>query len=191
MPRILIKDVRLSFPNLFTPKAQKAGDKPSCGASFLMPPDHPDVENIKAAISQAATDKWGPKANATLNALAKQDRVCLHDGAVKALKYDGYDGMLYVSARNQNPVDVRDRDPKIRLSESSGRPYAGCYVNALIDIYAQDNNYGQRINATLVGVQFKRDGDAFAGGAPADDDEFEKFEGEDISADDEAFFGAK
>lgn len=190
MPRILLKDVRLSFPNLFTPKAQKPGDKPSCGASFLMPPDHPDVEKVRAAMAQAAKEKWGPKADAILDALVKQDRVCLHDGAMKALKYDGYAGMLYVSARNQNPVDVRDRDPKVHLTESSGRPYAGCYVNALLDIYAQDNSYGQRINATLVGVQFKRDGEAFAGGAPASDDEFEKFD-EDISLDDDSFFGVK
>ena len=57
----------------------------------------------------------------------------------------------------------------------------------MLDIYAQDNGYGQRINATLKGVQFIADGEAFAGGAPAGDDDFEQFTGETGTDDD--FFG--
>lgn len=189
MPRLLVKDVRLSFPNLFTPKAMKAGDKPACGASFLMPPDHPAVAEITAAMQAAATEKWAAKAPAMYAALKQTDKICLHDGTLKAAKYDGYEGMLYLSARSSKAVDVRDRDPNVKLTENDPRPYSGCYVNALVEIYAQDNAYGQRINATLVGVQFKRDGEAFAGGAPAADDEFESFDGANAFSNDDGFFG--
>jgi hypothetical protein len=79
---------------------------------------------------------------------------------------------MYVSASNKVAPLVVDKD-KSPLSEASGRPYAGCYVNASLDIWAQDNSYGKRVNATLRGVQFFRDGDAFAGGAPASEDEFD------------------
>jgi hypothetical protein len=65
----------------------------------------------------------------------------------------------------------RDRSP---LSAKSGRPYAGCFVNASIELWAQDNNYGQRVNAQLRGIQFYADGDSFSAGRPADADEFEE-----------------
>jgi len=65
--------------------------------------------------------------------------------------------------QNKSPLTVRD-----------GKPYAGCYINASIDLWPQDNKYGKRINAQLRGVQFLRDGDAFSAGRPADSDEFEE-----------------
>ena len=56
------------------------------------------------------------------------------------------------------------------LVESSGKPYSGCYVNAIIECWAQDNKeFGKRINFGLKGVQFLRDGDAFSGGGKAAD----------------------
>jgi hypothetical protein len=72
---------------------------------------------------------------------------------------------------------------KTFLTEADGKPYAGCYVNCALNIWAQDNQYGRRINAELVSVQFLRDGDAFSGGVRSTGDEYE-----DLSegADDEA-----
>jgi len=93
---------------------------------------------------------------------------------------DGYAGNYFVSARAYQKPLVIDRG-KQPLAETDGRPYAGCYVNASVEVWAQDNEFGRRINATLRGVQFLNDGDAFAGGAPATPDEFED-EGADESA---------
>jgi hypothetical protein len=46
-------------------------------------------------------------------------------------------------------------------------------VLAHISLWTQDNNFGQKINANLLGLQFLRDGDAFAGGpAPSSVEEF-------------------
>jgi hypothetical protein len=60
---------------------------------------------------------------------------------------------------------VIDRDTK-PLTAADGRPYGGCFVDASVDIWAQDNSWGKRINAKLRWVQFRGDGDAFSGGAP-------------------------
>ncbi|MDE9571706.1 ssDNA-binding protein, partial [Xenorhabdus bovienii] len=50
-------------------------------------------------------------------------------------------------------------------------------------IFAYDNN-GKGISASLGGVQFYRDGDAFAGGGVASVDEFDDLsEGADVDAD--------
>lgn len=172
--RILLKNVRLAFPNLFEPTTVAGEGKPRYSATLLIPADHPQIAEIEAAQNAVAQAKWGQKAPAIVKGLAKQDKLALHDGDTKS-KYDGFPGNFFVSAaaqENAAPTVIdRDRSP---LSVKSGRPYAGCYVNASIELWAQDNNYGQRVNAQLRGIQFYADGDSFSAGRPADADEFEE-----------------
>jgi hypothetical protein len=178
--KLLLKNVRLAFPALYEPRAMDAESKARYSALFLLPPDHPQLKEIEAAIDTAANEKWDKKAAQHLKALRTSDRTCLHDGDTKA-QYDGFEGNLFVSAAAAGdgaPPTVVDRD-RTKLTKESGKPYAGCYVNASIEIYAQDNAYGKRINASLRGVQFAKDGDAFGGGRPAAADEFEELESED------------
>jgi len=44
-----------------------------------------------------------------------------------------------------------------------------------VDIWPQDNKWGQRVNCTLRGVMFANDGENFGGGTPASADEFAAF----------------
>ena len=46
-------------------------------------------------------------------------------------------------------------------------------VNATVNVWAQDNKYGKRVNAQLLGVQFYADGDSFGGGAVGSVDDFD------------------
>lgn len=177
--KIKLTNVRLAFPQLWEAKTVNGEGKPAFSASFLLAPDHPDVARLNAAIDTVAREKWGAKADAVLKAMRGADKVCLHDGDMKE-NYDGFGGNLYVSSRSTTRPLVIDAD-RSALAEKDGKPYAGCYVNASIELWPQDNNYGKRVNASLRGVQFLRDGDAFAGGAPASEDEFD-----DVSADAEA-----
>lgn len=167
---IMLTNVRLAFPNLFTPQQANGQGKAAFSASFLMPPDHPDVPKIKAAISAVAKAKWGDKANDILTGLVAADKVCLHNGETKA-QYDGYKGNLFVSSRGYTRPLVLN-DDMTPLNESDGRPYSGSYVNAQISIWAQSNNHGKRVNAQLRGVQFYADGEAFGGGGVANPDDF-------------------
>jgi hypothetical protein len=172
--RILLRDVRLAFPNLFEPTTVAGEGKPRYSATLIIPADHPQLDDIRAAQLAVATGKWAAKAAAIVKGLDKQDKLALHDGDTKS-KYDGFPGNFFISAASQEnatpTVIDRDRSP---LSARSGRPYAGCFVNASIDLWAQDNSYGQRINAQLRGIQFLRDGDSFSAGRPADADEFDE-----------------
>lgn len=169
--KLRLDNVRLAFPVLFEPRAVNGEGKPAFSASFLLDPADPQIKVINQAIEQVAREKWGAKADAILKQMRAQDKVCLHDGDLKA-NYDGFAGMLYLSARSTTRPLVIDRD-KTPLTEQDGKPYAGCYVNASVELWAQDNNYGKRINASLRGVQFLRDGDAFAGGGAASKDDFD------------------
>lgn len=179
--KLALKNVRLAFPELFEAKTVNGEGKPAFSATFLIDPADAQVKAINDAIEKVAHEKWGAKADAILKAMRAQDKVCLHDGDLKST-YDGFAGMLYISSRNATRPLVIDRD-KAPLVEADGKPYAGCYVNASIELWAQDNNYGKRVNASLRGVQFLRDGDAFAGGSAASEDEFDDLaEGADADA---------
>lgn len=169
--KIKLANVRLAFPTLFEAKTVNGEGKPAFSASFLLDPADPQVKALNAAIDQVAKDKWGAKADAILKQMRAQDKVALHDGDLKS-NYGGFPGNLYVSARSATRPLVIDRD-RTPLTEQDGKPYAGCYVNASVELWPQDNNYGKRINASLRGVQFLRDGDAFAGGGAASEDEFD------------------
>jgi len=176
--KVMLKNVRLAFPNLFEAKTVNGEGEPAFSAALIHDPEAnaKTIEQLEGAIAQVAKDKWGAKADAILTKLKSTDKLALHDGDTKA-DYDGFPGNLYVSARSKTRPTVIDRD-RTPLAESDGRPYAGCYVNASIELWAQDNNYGKRINAQLRGVQFVADGDAFAGGGAAAADEFDELEPE-------------
>ena len=173
--RLMLKNVRLAFPALFEPSSYGEGD-PAFSATLIMDPAQAEV--VDKAIAGVARDKWGAKADAQLKALRAAGKVALRDGDEKA-DYDGFEGMMFIAARSKTRPTVVDgqRQP---LTQGDGRIYAGCYVNASLEVWAQDNAYGKRINCTLRGVQFVRDGEAFGGGRPAAADEFDEVEAEDL-----------
>lgn len=172
--RILLRNVRLGFPNLFVAAQVNGEGDAKYGGMLILTPDHPQLADVRAKMIAVAKDKWKEKAADVFKTLEKTDKLALHDGDTKA-QYDGVAGNFFISAGAQLSArpTVIDQN-KAPLTERDGKPYAGCYINASIDLWAQDNKFGKRINAQLRGVQFLRDGDAFAAGRPADSDEFEE-----------------
>lgn len=178
----MLRDARLAFPNLFEPTTVAGEGKPRYSATLLIPADHPQLDEIKKKIDAIAKDKWREKAGPLLAGLYKTGKVALHDGDEKA-QYDGFPGNMFIAAASQEsaPPTVVDqaRNP---LTAKSGKPYPGCYVNASLEFWVQDNQWGKRVNCTLRGIQFLRDGDSFSAGRPADADEFDEVtEGADAS----------
>ena len=174
---VKLNNVRLCFPQLFEALTINGEGKPAFSAAFLIDPKDPQLEVLNKAIEAVAKEKWGAKSDAMLKTIRAADKTCLHSGDLKA-NYDGFEGMMYVSARNALRPLVVDVN-KAPLTAEDGKPYAGCYVNASVELWTQDNNYGKRVNATLRGVQFYKDGESFAGGGVASDDDFD-----DLTADD-------
>lgn len=171
--RILLRNVRLAFPSLFEPTTVAGEGSPSYSACFLLPTDHAQMAEIKAKLQAVAKEKWGAKAPEIYKGIEKSDKLALHDGDTKS-NYDGFAGMMFVNARARESARPTVVDAnKSPLTERDGKPYAGCYVNASIEFWAQDNGYGKRINAQLRGVQFAGDGDSFGGGRAAAADEFD------------------
>ncbi len=160
--KLRVNNVRSAFPTLYVPKAFGDGD-PTFSILGIMTPDHPQIPEIEDIMEQLAKDKWGAKAAANLKEIKARDRAFLHDGDTKS-KYAGFEGNLFISARSKTRPFVCDQN-RDELTPADGKPYAGCYVNLLLDVYAQDNSYGTRLNANLRAVQFAGDGEPFSASA--------------------------
>lgn len=172
--KIKLKNVRAAFVEVFEAKQVNGEGKPAFSGTFLIDPKDPQVAMIETAATEVARAKWGVKADGVIKAIKATDKWALHDGDIKS-QYQGFEGMVYVNARNPVRPLVLDRD-KSPLTEHDGKPYAGCYVNVSLELWAQDNSYGKRVNASLGGIQFVRDGDRFAGGSSADESDFDELE---------------
>lgn len=167
-----VNNVRGAFLALFEAKAFAGGEGGAAfSGSFIIAKDDPQIKKINLAIDAVAKEKWADKAPGVLKLLRGSDKTFLHDGDLKE-NYEGFPGNNFIAARNKSRPLVIDRN-KTPLSEADGKPYSGCFVNAVLDIWAQDNKFGKRVNATLKGVQFVKDGDAFSGASPASVDAFD------------------
>ena len=173
---MMLKNVRIAFAQgVHEPQKVDDDATPRYGASFLLDPKHPQLAEIHAKMKAVAEEKWKSKADGVYAVLEKKDKLALHDGNDKP-NYDGYPGNFYLSAAAQatNPPTLLNQDKTLfDPKKGHARIYSGCFVNVSIELWPQDNKYGQRINATLRGVQFYKDGDSFSAASAASSDEFE------------------
>lgn len=173
MSKIKLQNVRLSFPDLFEPGEYEGQRK--FGATFLIEPNSANDKAIRAAMAEVATEKFKDKGAAIVKAgmAGGNQKSCYWDGNSKT--YDGYADQMALTAKREESKGrplVIDKN-KAPLVVSDGKPYAGCYVNASVELWAQDNKYGKAIRCNLLGVQFASDGDAFSAGSVADEGDFD------------------
>lgn len=166
-----LENVRAAFVQVHEAKQVNGEGDPAFSISLLIPKTSPLVKRINAVIDAVAKEKWNEKSVAMMKTLRASDKTCLHDGDLKT-DYEGFADHFFVSARSKGRPLVLDRN-KAPLTIEDGKPYSGCYVNGVLDLWAQDNKYGKRVNASLKGVQFVKDGDAFGGAVPASPDAFD------------------
>jgi hypothetical protein len=166
MPKIQLKNVRLSFPSLFH-RSVFDGQEGKFEATLLI--DKADIKTKKALDEAIAA------AIAEAKIKVPEDKRCLKDGDES--DYDGYEGNWSLKAANTKRPTIINRD-KTPLVEDDEVIYAGCYVNAIIDFWVQNNKYGKRVNANLYGVQFFKDGEPFGMGPVDVTDDFDDLDGE-------------
>lgn len=164
---IRLNNVRLSYPQLFVAKPPEDGKEPVFSASFLLDKkQHKDlIAQIEKLTERVALDAFKKK--------VKLNRVPLRDGNEKGDK-EGYgDEVMFVGARNAKRPVVVDRD-LTPLTADDSRPYAGCYVNATVRLFAFDHKVGGKgVSASLRAIQFVKDGESFGAGPVNAEEEFE------------------
>lgn len=167
---VKLKGVRLAFPDLFKATDFNGDGNFKFRATFLVPKGSENHKLLSAAIMEVAKEKWKDKAQRMVEKIKADNNLCLRDGDLK--DYEGFEGNMAVSATNVTRPSLFDRDGRTQVTEADGIIYGGCYVNAIIDVYAYDK-YGAQINASIKGVQKYADGDAFTGATVAKEGDFE------------------
>lgn len=194
--KIQLKMARGAFLKLTKPEKVNGQGNPKFSGAFILEADSEfydeNIAKIETAIEAVANEKWGKKAPDMLKSLKSQNKLALHDGDTKA-ELDGYAGNMFVnaSAEAAKPPVLVDQYRNVvsrQANEDGVAPsdtlfYSGCYVNVILNIWAQDNEFGKRVNASLSGVQFAAHGTPFGGSAPAAADEFEMLD-EDFAGED-------
>lgn len=179
---VVVKDARLSFPHLHEPQEQENDNgttRQSYNCVLMVPKEgneflKPILAKMKAAAAEAKRKAWGddekqwPKIPASMT--------CFKDGdnddhyTTPRDEYQGHYTIHLSAPVNKKPnvltnrKGTDDRWIEARPGEK-GDPYAGCYVNAIIELYGQKKNSEKkmpnRINGSVQTVQFRRDGEAF------------------------------
>ncbi len=148
---IHLKNVRISYPHLFTPYAGPAGGAAKYSAKFLLDKqkDAALIVAVKNAIMALAQETFKDKK------LPPADKLCLRDGDQSGRTEEEGSWTFSASEASRPVVVDQRRSPLVAEDE---KIYAGCFVNATVRLWAQNNQYGRRINANLVGVQLVSNG---------------------------------
>jgi hypothetical protein len=177
---VLLSNVRLSFPHLAEPQRQQgeSGERISYNAEFILTPNDPAWVKFMQVVQTLAAEKWKEHAGNVLQ-MVQQDRKkrCFGWGQEKVNQktfqvYDGYEGNVFITAgRDKMPqmIDANGQavDPANTMAcqAVARKMYGGCYVNAAIKPWLQENKHGRGIRCDLVAVQFFADGTPFGEGA--------------------------
>jgi hypothetical protein len=178
--KIQLTNVRLSFPALDKPRSFKEGVEPKFEASFLLDPSDKThaatIAKIKSESARVAKIQFDGE-------IPKSMEKCWGLGDDLDKVYDGYEGMFWVKAKSATRVPVvgRTKNAEGKFTQlvpgDDKWPYAGCYVNASITVWAQNSHGRKAINGNLIAIQFVKDGDAFGAGRQAvPEEEFEALE---------------
>ena len=175
----MLKNIVMAFPALAEP--QSFGEsEPAYGAKFPIALNGEHQKAIEAAMLAEAKEQWKDKADSVLEMLIDDGKVAFVKKVYRSKKtgepYAGFEGTHYLSARNaKNQPSVYNQYGEELSSKSDieRQAFSGAIVNASIEIWAQDNKWGRRLNCSLRGVMLTGEGQNFGGGStPASADEF-------------------
>lgn len=185
--KVFLKNARLSLAQgLYNPSAYKEGDTLKYYADLIVESDTEifrltdDGKKVATTLNEvslaAAKLVWKDKAESVLKTV-EPSKNYLRSGDSKISKsgdqYEGYEGKVYVTAKNPIQPTMLDR-LKNKLEPRNNVFYSGCRVNASFDVYVMADPKG--VYATLLGVQFVGDDVALGGARSSDGSEFDEVE---------------
>jgi hypothetical protein len=171
--QVLLKNVTLAFPALGEPQAYGEGE-PAYGAKFPIEPNSENAKLIEDAIKAEAKETWKDKADSVLAMLVEDGKVAYSRREYRSKKtgepYAGFEKTFYLGTRNttvQPSVYDQYGDEVVGKAEITRKAFSGAVVNASIEVWAQDNKWGRRINCSLRGIMLTGEGQSFGGGSGA------------------------
>jgi hypothetical protein len=178
---IYLSNVRVGFADIAVPKPKtkmKDGQQITenvWSATFLMEPSHSGFVKFWEQYAKIAAEKWKQNAQAVMNMIQNDKKSrCYGDGNTSvnmtSLKpYAGFPNNYYITASKTSKPQIMDAEGlpvsplnDIAWSDAARRIYRGCYVNAAIKPWLQDNVHGKGVRCELAAIQFSCDGEALA-----------------------------
>jgi hypothetical protein len=159
---IMIRNVRASYPHLDKPYRGRDAKEDDPGkyrlVAMLPKESHGEVKDL---IVQAINKLLAERAP---DVKIPSDKKFIRNG--DDMENVSYDGMYIVSASEALRPPVRNRKGELILDigEIGNLIYGGCWINVLIRPWYQNNQFGKRVNASLLGVQFVKDDKPFGEG---------------------------
>lgn len=176
--RVVTGPVRLSFPNLFEPRARKEGAPKKYSVLLLIPKsDKETLKKLKAAEAAAAEEGKNTKFGGRI---PKFESI-IHDGDESDLEiYPEQAGhyIMNVSSSEQYRPGIIDKNRNKVLDQSE--VYPGVYARVSLDAYAYASPEKKGVTFGLGNVQVLGYGESLSGAIKAED-EFDEFEVEEES----------
>ena len=164
---------RISFANIWEPKAINGGDEKYSVSCLIPKSDKKTLARIQKAVEAAKEDgktrKWGGKIPPNL-------KLPLRDGDIDRPDDENYEECYFLNASSKDAPQVVDR--KVNPVLDPMMVYSGCYCNVSVNFYAFNANGNRGVAAGLGNIQFVRDGERLSGKASADAD-FDALEDDD------------
>ena len=158
--------VRLSYANIWDPKAPVSGGDPRYSCSLIIPKsDTETVDAINRAIDCALQEGIGQFGGKIPNKAAL--KLPLRDGDLER-EDDAYKGCWFINANSKTAPQVVDRhvQPIIDRSEI----YSGVYARVSISLYAFSVNGNKGVACGLNNVMKTKDDERLGGRASAESD---------------------
>lgn len=161
-------EVRLSYVNLFQPRAQQEGGEPKYSVTILLPKsDTATYQRIQAAIQEAyekgVSEKW--------NGARPPLKTTIHDGDGVRPSGEPFGpeckGHWVFTASSKQKPEVVDANLNPIIDQS--KVYSGVYGRVNINFYAYNQSGNRGISAGLGPVQILRDGEPLGGRVSAAD----------------------
>lgn len=200
--KVILKNARLSFHDLFEARGFQGGD-PKFSGTFICGKDttvkfardgEQVIESHEVLTELTATvlsDKFGKGKHKADNWFYNKA-----DGSTTRNKFSdkedeyrngvGSDTWYVTAAKREDKarngkMTILDQRREA-IDANSGLIYSGCYVNVILDVFGYEGGSGKGVTASLEAVQLLKDGESLAGGKAADP--ASDFDDEEIEASD-------
>lgn len=154
--KLVLKNVRFSYAqNLFKPRAADEKSPPKFSVSLILPPDHPQIADIKRIVKQVLAHKFPTgKVPAGLHNPLRDGNERINDEA--------YAGNLFVNAAASVDYPPKVIDYQKQVVKDLSFWTSGDYGNASVNFYWFDK-VNRGVACGLNGVQFVKKGEPLSG----------------------------
>ena len=176
MSKVVTGTVRLSYANVWTPRAANEGSEPKYSASIIIPKaDTATIDAIKKAIEvaiQEGVGKFGGKIppRTTL-------KLPLRDGDEERPDDEAYKNAYFLNATSKLAPGIVDKHVQPILDHSE--VYSGVYARVSLNFYAFNTSGNRGVACGLGNIQKIRDGEPL-GGKTAPSADFGSIEDDDF-----------